>query len=114
MQDTAEIAPLTGNGSTRPPEDTRRSEGTSENPVVIQDSREASPTERRRRSSPWSLRSGRSSGSRSGHSSPTPESGDSNRRGSGASRGSRDSRGERGGFGWILSRIGGGSERVDQ
>ncbi|KAJ5190581.1 uncharacterized protein N7498_009566 [Penicillium cinerascens] len=85
-------------------------EGTSENPVIIEDSSEApSSGRRRRRSSPFSLRSSRSSGSRSTPQSPTPESSEPrNRRGS---RGSRGSRSERGGItGWVWSRFGGSNE----
>ncbi|KAJ5584413.1 uncharacterized protein N7459_004213 [Penicillium hispanicum] len=83
-------------------------EGTSENPVVIHDSPEnpspSSSGHRRRRSSPFTSRSGRSSFSRSSPNSPSPDMNES-----GPRRPSR-SEGQRGGItGWVWSRLGGGS-----
>lgn len=83
-------------------------EGTSDPPISSQDNPEQQPGRRRRRSSPFSrsVRSGRSSFSRSSANSPTQES-------NGPTRSRRTSRSEghhRGGItGWVWSRFGGGS-----
>ncbi|KAJ6008408.1 hypothetical protein N7540_012384 [Penicillium herquei] len=90
-------------------------EGTSDDPVIIQDSPDATSS-RRRRSSPFGSFSGRSSFSRSNQNSSVPNSPtpDQNASGSGTRRSSRSSRhsrdGQRGGItGWVWSRFGSGS-----
>lgn len=91
--------------------------GTSDDPVIIQDSPESASSGRRRgRSSPFASLRGRTSFSRSnpnssGPSSPTPDqNGTGTRRSSRSSRNSGRSEGQRAGVGgWFWSRFGGTS-----